>query len=350
MDQVVAMRRQEDTTYHCPNYMDPEPTTLQQVPSELEKLKCSHLDHASLVKMVEEFANIVTDSSFLQADDEYEEPIKPCKPMRLRKATAPRDKQRAAVSSPSSIATDLMNQEEPRSCVSGISSQDPEQRSRLPLNLPLSAWRAQMSKWSYQAVSAFGLDRDTVAVAFSCLDRYMAVEVDESHPFAREDFQLISMTALYMSVKIMEPGKKLSIHALVDMSLGFYSASDVKEMESDILNVLNWRVNPPTPLAFASHYLDILQAQPCQASSYGPIQWGRIRNLTEQAVSDSFFVSHKASSIALAALLIVCKTTIRPSLVQQFLAIAQHDLGMDTNSHKFEAILQRLERLYHYSP
>ena len=153
-----------------------------------------------------------------------------------------------------------------------------------------------------------------------------------------------------MSVKIMEPGKKLSIHALVDMSRGFYSASDVKEMEADILDVLNWRVNPPTPLAFASHYLDILQAQPCQASSYGPVQWSRIRNLTEQAVSDSFFVSHKASSIALAAVLIVCKTTIRPSLVQQFLAIAQHDLGMDTNSHKFEAILQRLERLYHYSP
>lgn len=155
-----------------------------------------------------------------------------------------------------------------------------------------------MSTWAYQAIDTFGLDRQLVAIAFNMLDRYLSRELKDGDDFEREDFQLYAMTCLYIAVKILEPTKKLSIPALIDMSRGYYCAEDISETEMEILEVLEWRINGPTPLAFVEEVVTVVIPTDLSNDFMHSCQ-----ELTEMAVRDEFFVSFKASSIAVAVVL-----------------------------------------------
>lgn len=165
----------------------------------------------------------------------------------------------------------------------------------------LKEWRRQMASWAYTTVDTFGLDRELVAVAFDMLDRYLSREiktVDCNDHFTREDFQLTSMTTLYMAIKILEPSEKLSIPTLIDMSRGYYCAEDITETEMEILQVLEWRVNVPTTLSFIQEVASLMPATFCSKDMMDSCQ-----ELSEAAVMDEYFVGYKASVVSAAVML-----------------------------------------------
>ena len=164
----------------------------------------------------------------------------------------------------------------------------------------LKEWRQQMASWAFTAVDTFGLDRELVAVAFNMLDRYLSKEiksVDCNDHFTREDFQLTSMTCLYLTVKILGPSKKLSVPALIDMSRGYYCAEDITETEMDILTVLDWRITPTTPLSFIQELASVIP------TINKKDVMDSCSKLTEMAVMDEYFVGYKSSAVAAAVVL-----------------------------------------------
>ena len=82
--------------------------------------------------------------------------------------------------------------------------------------------------------------REVVAVALSYLDRYLATRAVN-----RRIFQLAAMTALYLAIKLYEPGK-LRLASLIELSRGYFLAEHIVIMEDSILQSLGWHVHPPT--------------------------------------------------------------------------------------------------------
>lgn len=191
----------------------------------------------------------------------------------------------------------------------------------------LVTWRREMSQWAYRAVDTFGLDRELVAVAFDMLDRYLSREIkSDFQDFERQDFQLYSMTCLFIAVKILEPTQKLSIPALIDMSRGYYCAEDITETEMEILEVLQWQINPPTPQSFIQELADVMPP----VFTKGVLD--TCQELTELSVMDEFFVPYKASTIAVAVILSAARqhkltTEELKTQVQQWINFDEKDVS-----------------------
>jgi hypothetical protein len=249
-ERITALLHQEQS-YCCPDYLSPDYVRKERIPLKPTPLR-----------IIQECAKLITDLSL--------EP-----PQIFHR-----------VHSPSSITSTAF-------VASASDSKFPEDMDQSHL----ATWRRQMCSWAYSAVDTFGLDRELVAVAFGMLDRYLSREIKSDCNITREDFQLFSMTCVYMAVKILEPSRKLSIPALIDMSRGYYCAKDISETEMEVLEVLQWRINGPTPFAFVQELTAVI---PDAASSDF---LGTCRKMTEVAVMDEIFVSHKASTIAVAVVL-----------------------------------------------
>lgn len=119
--------------------------------------------------------------------------------------------------------------------------------------------RAAMFNWLCQISDALSLNRETVGLAISLLDRFLSSCTTSSDRALadRSRFQLASITAYYIAVKINEP-VELGLGMLVKLCRGCYEKSAIVTMEQDILSSLRWRVSAPTPLDFMRYILAML--------------------------------------------------------------------------------------------
>ena len=147
-DRLEAMIRQEEKFYQCEDYLE---TTDQPETSY------------SPLHVVAEMASLVTDYRFVSTSEKDSSPI-------ISSAQSV---------SPSSSTADL----------SMLSHKATSRKSCFELPL-VSTWRQQIHEWISSVVDVLQLDRDTTAVAFSILDRFMAVKSKKYEIINSEDFQL----------------------------------------------------------------------------------------------------------------------------------------------------------------
>jgi len=154
--------------------------------------------------------------------------------------------------------------------------------------------RTMMAEWCYQVVDFCKFQRESVEIAMNFLDRYLLVDT-----FALNDratYQLAAMTSLYMAVKIHE-AEAMDPATVSTLSRGTYSANDIEDMELEILNALQWRVNPPTSASFAREMLSLLPDD-----SLTPTQRNTVEQITtlqlELAVADYDMIAVKPSTTA----------------------------------------------------
>lgn len=292
VDQLTVLLRQE-VAYRCPDYMSPD----------FQRRHVAQKTQAPL-QFVEECAAIFTDPSLQKSLSTSFQPS----PTDVRRITSVSQLQ--AESPPVPKSSDMDH---------------------------LSPWRSQMCAWAYTAVDTFGHDRSTVAVAFNLLDRYLAAESIAGVTITRQDFQLFTMTCLYMAVKLMEESHaQLSVYSMIDMSRGFYSALDFEETELEILAALDWRVNPPTAATICNLLLEFIM----------DVDDIELRNSSlrfcEQAVIDSYYVSQSASDIAMSAILLSARRRgyLESTLVDFCCNVADH---IDHRSPGCVAVYQHMQ-------
>jgi hypothetical protein len=104
-----------------------------------------------------------------------------------------------------------------------------------------------------------------------------------------------------MAIKIFEP-KMIDTTLLVQLSRGSYDSQDFKKMEFDILFGLDWYLNDPTPMNFATHYLCLLPLQEMNILIRHEIIYEHTIYQLELALVDYEMMLSNPSSIALAAL------------------------------------------------
>lgn len=161
--------------------------------------------------------------------------------------------------------------------------------------------RTKMSQWCFKVVDFCKFNRETVAIAMSYLDRYLATNLGQCALTDRRDFQLVAMTCLYTAIKIHEP-EAVTPGMMARLSRNNYIARDFEECEVALLGAIEWRVNPPTALAFIRHALELIPLS--MISEKERVHLMELVTLQlEAAVNDYSFIGKKASTTALAAII-----------------------------------------------
>jgi hypothetical protein len=157
--------------------------------------------------------------------------------------------------------------------------------------------RSLMAQWCNSVVDACSYSRETTTIAMNFLDRF--VSKDSQILYDRTQFQLAVMACLYTTAKIHETCA-LEPESVATLSRGLHSKEDVEQMESRMLHAIQWRVNPPTAMAFVRALLDLFPAMDsttqktiCDLANYQ----------IDLAVCDYDLSRNPASSTAFASLL-----------------------------------------------
>lgn len=335
LEQIKVMVSQEDRHYQCTNYFQVCP----QVPS------CSPLS------VVAECAMLVTDlpPPAPASPEPHTASVRRLKRLRAGGFTSPTssmDDVRKLQQEPSLYASHggLERPNSSRSvadpCGPGISScMSASEVSSL------TEWRYQMLDWARLLVESYHLDPDVVAIAFHILDRYIAsILLPEEGCFLyddillrQEDYQLYAMVCIYIAIKSVVPARKLTVECLQEMSRGFYSAQDITEAELEILNAIQWHVNPPTVMDFCRHYWILLPKSLQRDTVLADCQF-----LSERAIQDPFFVGRKGALVALViVLLTIQRQGVTLEEIQCFLRRLQGLVNVQ--EAEFDTLFRQLE-------
>lgn len=131
------------------------------------------------------------------------------------------------------------------------------------------AWRRKICEWIFEVVDHFSFDRDVVWIALQYLDR-SASAINARNDISRQEFQLLATTSLYLAIKLhgesdaaQQGGRlKLRISAFEELSRGLFTAATIAATEQRIMSLLDWHLNPPTPLYFVAHFMRLLPKWP----------------------------------------------------------------------------------------
>ena len=159
--------------------------------------------------------------------------------------------------------------------------------------------REQIVEWSFRVVDYFHIDREVVVVSLSMLDRFLAICKCD-----RSTFKLAATTTLHLAVKLLHPCKLGELGILSDLSRGEFDMQDVASMEKHILESLNWKLHPPSSIAFCNLLLDYFFSS--ESIDMVPTDVEDLYDIssffTELAVCDYYFVGLPQSTVAVASI------------------------------------------------
>jgi len=153
------------------------------------------------------------------------------------------------------------------------------------------------------------------------VDRFLSCSVKTSHYYLaeRENFQLLSIAAFYVSVKTMERAV-FGSDLLVLVSNGVYTKEEIERTEKELLQGLGWRVNPPTATQFACLIMSLVT--PLIANMHDELVARVLNEIAYQAensVRDYSLSQERSSSIAIAAMFNAAHQLLDSSVQQKFL-------------------------------
>lgn len=161
--------------------------------------------------------------------------------------------------------------------------------------------REKMVQWCYKVVDFCNFNRETVSIAISVLDLFLASRMGKPVLHDRSQFQLAAMTCLYLCVKTHEP-EVMSAELVSTLSRGAHSQQEVEIMERRILHALTWQVNSPTTLSFVREFLKLLPAELLDHDMRATLM-EICKFQSELAVADYNLVVVGSSSLAYASLM-----------------------------------------------
>jgi len=162
--------------------------------------------------------------------------------------------------------------------------------------------RRKLVDWCYGVVDHCQLSREVVASAMDMVDRFLAMPSCSTDEALHDEskFQLLTITALYVAIKVNEL-VVVSSDLFAEMSRDAYTAKEIEDMELTLLSGLSWRCNAPTAFQVGHSILSlILHLVKCSEVTWGFLL-DEMKYLTELAVRDCYFSTQRKSTVALGA-------------------------------------------------
>lgn len=144
--------------------------------------------------------------------------------------------------------------------------------------------RVTLLTWLHHVCREFGFSRDIYYLAIDFIDRYLTV----SHNIPKEKLQLIGITCLFVAAKLEEEDYLPHISKFFEVTACSCTAKEIIQMESNILEALEWRVSPITLDNWLKFYL---QKNECDEkvnhiSTFCPKTFSRAATLLDLCVFD----------------------------------------------------------------
>lgn len=148
-----------------------------------------------------------------------------------------------------------------------------------------AVWREKVALWCYTVVDQLEESRSVVYIAMNILDRHTAKQLNIA-PMSERDFELASMSALFLAVRIAGSGA-LRLPQLLSMSRLGITSREVVTVGTKMIQSLSWDRRLVTPQEFVKA---LCKALPCG-----------IDTVTRQEILDSssYLVDIAACSIEL---------------------------------------------------
>lgn len=201
-----------------------------------------------------------------------------------------------------------------------------------------------MIDWKFRVVDHYSISREVVATSTNLLDRFASL-----YSCDRTTFKLAAMTCLYMAAKINDH-LQLPLAKLVELSRGEFLSSDVMEMETLILQTLQWRVNPVTVHSFIH---SLVQLVPVSNGSVVAAIYDRAIFFAELCLFDYSYVSRSRLSIAVAAVLNalegIGEGLTNEDSEQAFLETIRINTNVDISSESMDQLREDLWYVYSLS-
>jgi len=108
-------------------------------------------------------------------------------------------------------------------------------------------------------IDYFEVDRSIIAIALYYQDRFLGTEKGKAVQNDRSLFRVVSVTSLYMALKIYVPERwNVTCPAFSKLCQGTVNGKEINDMETSILFALDWHVNPPSPMLYVKALLDLI--------------------------------------------------------------------------------------------
>ncbi|OQR98344.1 hypothetical protein THRCLA_06743, partial [Thraustotheca clavata] len=159
------------------------------------------------------------------------------------------------------------------------------------------SWRKRMVEWMIHTGKAFELCPDTVFCAIHLMDDYLA-----KLPVDKIVLQLVAMVAMYVASKMHET-RPILMEEMELLCQNKYPRREIVNMEKQLLKVVQWRLNPPTPCSFLRDILTFESSPSIQVH----LEEAALE-LLEACAMDYEFLTYASSTMTAAALEVVCMT------------------------------------------
>ena len=210
-------------------------------------------------------------------------------------------------------------------------------------------WRYRISRWMLRASDEFsGISRETAMVALSFCDRYLM-----NKKVNRKLFQVVAISCLYYASKLMEK-KSIPISALMNYTQGKFDRSEVLSIEKELVSTLARFSYPPSASTFCLIFLSGFPTSTITSATSLPLCADTSQFMIELASCDFFFVAHKQSKIALAAIIVTLEQLqidTSSELIQSWLTKIKRVVGDDNGSDDLElmACIKQLRNIYNHN-
>lgn len=164
-----------------------------------------------------------------------------------------------------------------------------------------AAGRKKLLQWLTAVNFTFKYELETICLASGFLDRIFGlINVPESH------LQIIGLTALWIASKVEEVDPA-DLNEMVAMCAHTFPKEEFLHWERTMLQLLDYRLNPPTVAYFLNYYME--------TSWHGPKPVAFIRCLVEAILCESDFMA--VSPARLAEIIFRHMTLVGPGFFMQ---------------------------------
>jgi len=167
--------------------------------------------------------------------------------------------------------------------------------------------RMLLVDWCYRIVDHCQFSRESVASAMEMADRFLSMPNNNMSAAAHEalhdrnKFQLLIVTALYVSVKVNER-VSVSSGLFAEMCKHAYTEEDFENMELTLLSGLEWRCYAPTASQVGLSILSLIMPYVNTSEATWSFLMDEMKYQTEHSIRDYYFSTQRPSTVALATL------------------------------------------------
>jgi hypothetical protein len=164
--------------------------------------------------------------------------------------------------------------------------------------------RTKVVEWCYSVVDICQLERESVAIAMEMVDRFLSNKASTTVMDVLGDriqFQLLTLTALYVSIKVnMKIALGSDFFSCISREL--YPVKDIEAMELKLLKELSWCISAPTCVQVAHHIITLLSMHVTLDTIMEATILNEVDYQAECAVREYYFVTQRPSTVAMAAI------------------------------------------------